>query len=247
MAKPCFYHSELAGMEVDQVFELSASESSHALQSRRLKKGSEIQLLDGKGCIAEAIIAEVGRRSVSVAVRQLDHKASSKQKVHCVVAMPKGDRQKGMVDMLTQLGVTSLTPLQCDRAISIPKDSQLEKLRRVSLEACKQSKNPYILDIFGPKDFETVVDDAEVLVLADQFGKSFTELSDTLAEISKTMGFAHGEYPKITLLIGPEGGFSQSEFDVLAQRETLSASVGQHILRTETAAIALASLIKVSV
>ncbi|MCH2190408.1 MAG: 16S rRNA (uracil(1498)-N(3))-methyltransferase [Gammaproteobacteria bacterium] len=237
MAKPCFYHSELAGVKVGEAVELSAAESSHALQSRRLTKGSQIQLLDGQGWLADASIEEVGRRSVSVVVSQLDYLVPPAQKIHCVVAMPKGDRQKAMVDALTQLGVSSLTPLQCDRAISIPKDNQLEKLKRVSLEACKQSKNPHILNISAPQDFKTVITNAKVLIVADQFGKSAREVSESLQT-------NYGDAPELTVLIGPEGGFSKGEFDALAQLETLSISVGQHILRTETAAIALTALLK---
>ena len=134
MAKPCFYYPDLIdNTKVGCCYELPASESAHALQSRRLKEGSQIQLIDGIGCLAEAVIVESGRRVVSVRIDSVSEWSRTKPLIHCFIAMPKGDRQKVMVDMLTQIGVASITPLVCERAISVPKDTQLDKLSLIHI------------------------------------------------------------------------------------------------------------------
>lgn len=232
MAKPCFYYPDLiSSTEVGNCYELPASESAHALQSRRLTADSEIQLIDGIGGLAEATIVESGRRTVMVRIQALSELPRSMPLVHCFIAMPKGDRQKVMIDMLTQIGVASVTPLVCERAISVPKDSQLEKLSRVSIEACKQSKNPYAIKIEQPCEFNEVFSFDGPIVFGDQQGGSWAEARE---RCSKALN--------ILLLVGPEGGLSKQELDALSDVNACSVALGEHILRTELAAISVAAL-----
>ena len=232
MAKPCFYYPDLIGnTEVGSCYELPASESAHALQSRRLNVGSQIQLIDGIGCLAEAVIVESGRRVVSVQIDSISELSRTKPLVHCFIAMPKGDRQKVMVDMLTQIGVASITPLVCERSISVPKATQLEKLARVSIEACKQSKNAFVAKIEKPCEFNELFGRDGVLVFCDQLGNNWREAKKQFATALNIM-----------LVIGPEGGFSDTELTALRKANACSLALGQHILRTELAAISAAAL-----
>jgi len=232
MAKPCFYYPDLIGnTEVGSCYELPASESAHALQSRRLTVGSQIQLIDGLGCLAEATIVESGRRIVFVQLNSMSELSRAKPLVHCFIAMPKGDRQKVMVDMLTQIGVASITPLVCERAISVPKDTQLEKLARVSIEACKQSKNPFAVNIEKPLGFDELFSRDGALVFCDQLGNNWFEAKKQFATALNVL-----------LVIGPEGGFSDTELCALKDANACSIALGQHILRTEVAAISAATL-----
>lgn len=232
MAKPCFYYPDLIdNTEVGCYYELSASESAHALQSRRLKEGSQIQLIDGIGCLAEAVIVESGRRVVSVRIDSISEVSRTKPLIHCFIAMPKGDRQKVMVDMLTQIGVASITPLVCERAISVPKDTQLDKLAKVSIEACKQSKNPFVVKIEKPCSFNELFSRDGALVFCDQQGNNWFE-------VKKQYSTAFN----VLLVIGPEGGFSDMELSALIEANACSLALGQHILRTELAAVSAAAL-----
>ena len=232
MAKPCFYYPDLNGnTEVGSCYELPASERAHALQSRRLNVGSQIQLIDGVGSLAEATIVESGRRVVLVRIDHISELSRTKPFIHCFIAMPKGDRQKVMVDMLTQIGVASITPLVCERSISVPKATQLEKLARVSIEACKQSKNAFAVKIEKPREFNELFSRDGVLIFCDQLGGNWCEAKRRFATAQN-----------ILLVIGPEGGFSDTELTALRGANACPLSLGQHILRTELAAISAAAL-----
>ncbi len=226
MAIPCFYLPELEcdGVRVD----LPETESAHALQSRRLKSGARINLINGRGLTGQAEIIKTTKRLVTVQVESVTSHVRSEPGLTIAVAMPKGDRQKVMVDMLTQLGVTKIIPLVSRYSVTNVKEAQIKKLQRLVIEACKQSQNPWFTEIAHPSSIAAVLDQAAAAYYANQGGDSISEYKNI-------------EGP-VTVLIGPEGGFSESEVDEFEKNEIASISVGQHILRTETAAIALASV-----
>ncbi|GAA6138584.1 RsmE family RNA methyltransferase [Arenicella sp. 4NH20-0111] len=226
MAIPCFYLPELEcdGVRVD----LPETESAHALQSRRLKSGARINLINGRGLTGQAEIIKTTKRLVTVQVESVTSHVRSEPGLTIAVAMPKGDRQKVMVDMLTQLGVTTIIPLVSRYSVTNVKEAQIKKLQRLVIEACKQSQNPWFTEIAHPSSIAAVLDQAAAAYYANQGGDSISEYKNI-------------EGP-VTVLIGPEGGFSESEVDEFEKNEIASISVGQHILRTETAAIALASV-----
>lgn len=226
MAIPCFYLPELEcdGVSVD----LPETESAHALQSRRLKSGARINLINGRGLTGQAEIIKTTKRLVTVQVESVTSHVRSEPGLTIAVAMPKGDRQKVMVDMLTQLGVTKIIPLVSRYSVTNVKEAQIKKLQRLVIEACKQSQNPWFTEIAHPSSIAEVLDQAAAAYYANQGGDSISDYKNREGHV--------------TVLIGPEGGFSESEVDEFEKNEIASISVGQHILRTETAAIALASV-----
>jgi len=229
MATPCFYYANLTKQL--GIVELSQAESAHALQSRRLRTGAEVNLINGQGLTAAALIHEVTRRRIFVEIQHVIAIPKPKVRLTLAVAMPKGDRQKVLVDMLTQLGVSKLIPLTCERSISILKDSHLEKLRRISLEACKQSQNPWLLEIANTESLEALLAVEGPKFYMHQAGGSWQIAKQKCAQSTD-----------LTVFIGPEGGFSNDEFMALDAGRAVSVALGEHILRTESAAIAAASL-----
>jgi len=200
------------------------------MQARRLGVGTEVRLLDGAGKIADGRIAEVSKRKVSVDIERVICHVEPELKLVLAVAMPKGDRQKQMVDSLTQLGVSRLIPMMTDYSVSVLKDNQLDKLRRIVLEACKQSQNPWALEIGRPAAFSELIGLGCDKYYAQQGGFS---LQGSAAKPEHAFVF-----------IGPEGGFSSAELDRLNNDAAQPIALGQHILRTESAAIAAAVLFK---
>ncbi len=233
MATPCFYHPDLSVS--DQHIELSQAESLHAMQSRRLTSGAAINLINGQGLRASAVIVEPSKRKVTAEIQQLEVCEPALMALSVAVALPKGDRQKVMVDMLTQLGVHQIIPLTCEYSVSTLKSSQVDKLQRVAIEACKQAQNPWLPTVCEPvrlSDF-CLSDQVKnsVQIFAHQYGKSAISVKHDIASAKQAVVF-----------IGPEGGFSDSEQAVFEAQGALSVSLGQHILRTEAAAVAVASL-----
>lgn len=231
MARPCFYHADLS--EQSDVVELSPSEHAHAMQSRRLGVDTEINLINGQGLRAHAVITQMSKRKSCAHIKSVTFVDKPKVSLSMAVAMPKGDRQKWLVDALTQLGVTTLIPMTTDFSIAQIKESQLDKLRRISLEACKQSQNPWALEVSESRSFADVLAFDAQMFYTNLDGLSWLDEKQTLAT-----------EPQALVFVGPEGGFSETELSALEGKEALAITLGEHILRTELAAIAAAALFK---
>jgi 16S rRNA (uracil1498-N3)-methyltransferase len=134
--------------------------------------------------------------------------------------MPKGDRLDWLVQKVTELGVDRLVLLHCDRSVvrwkDDRRDGQLARLQRIADEACRQSRRVWRLRLDGPVDAAAVL--AEYVV-AEPGGRPLTASDRVVA-------------------VGPEGGWSDRELLLARDR----ASLGDTILRTETAAISAATL-----
>lgn len=226
MSTPCFH----VDGEIDLgITELSASESAHALQSRRLKPGHSVVLLNGNGVVAKGFIESATRREVFVNITERTLMPRVSPVLTVAVAVPKGDRQKIMVDGLSQLGVAKIIPIETEFSVSKLNDKHTQKLSRVIREACKQSQNPWYPELAQSVSLENCLENLQNAVYADQFGQTIGDIE---------VGINHSE---IEVLVGPEGGFSEAELQKFRDRGFRSIKLGQHILRTEMAALAISA------
>ena len=244
MATPCFYHGELS--EQDKLIELSSSESAHLSKSRRLKPGDQVHLINGKGLMAMAeVVAKGVAKGVLANNKQVQIQCSDfviaerpLAQISVATAIPKGDRAKVMVDMLTQLGVDRIFPMRCDYSETRFNEKNREKWQRVAIEACKQSQNPWLPQIESEWDFKSLISDL------DKLSKDRNKNNGALPQVIYTdiSGADANKLEELDseliVMIGPEGGFSNSELAALKSINALSVCLGQHILRTELAAIA---------
>ena len=135
-----------------------------------------------------------------------------------------------MIDVLTQLGVSEIIPLRCEHSVTKFTENMSQKWLRAAVEACKQSQNPWLPAISNECDLDELLSDGNRnCVFANADGLSLSELLDNCSNT--------------TVLIGPEGGFSDNEFAKLKQFSVPSMAIGTYILRTEAAAIAAASVL----
>ena len=213
---------------------LVADESRHLARSRRLGIGGEIVVFDGLGTTAKAKIVDISERRTRVALdlTAYAHQIEGRVRVHLAAALPKGDRQAVMLDMVTQIGVTDFTPLLCDHSVAKFSIRSAARWQKTCLEACKQSRRTWAPRLHQPK------------LLAEMF--------NTGGEAGRVVWFAdsRGGYPtavqKVTadeliLLVGPEGGFSPSEWELLSDADIVPVTLAKTVLRTETAAVAMVS------
>ncbi len=228
MATPKFFHDQalLSG----ELVVLSEGESHHAVSVRRLHEGDSVILINGKGVKANAVIDVIRKRQVSVRINEVEIVASPDFEITIAAAVPKGDRSKTMLDMLTQLGVKAFIPLQCEFSVSKINDKHMDKWQRGIIEACKQSENPFIPELrslMTPQQAVESVTQSDMLTYyADQEGVSVPQIAHSNALI----------------MIGPEGGFSANEMQYFQNKGVTAVKLGSHILRTETAAISAAAV-----
>lgn len=224
MAVPRFYLPALR----DGASTLTGPEAHHLLHVRRLKPGDEIELFDGLGHSATATITETGRKEVSLEVGAIHSDEPGASLLSLAVAFPKPDRARWMVEKLTELGVTSLIPLLTERSASSGKPLRVDKLQQYVIDACKQCGRNRLLVIEPP------------IPLAD-----FTANSSGQLQLADPRGSRPATITEpTTVLIGPEGGFTEAERASALEAGATSVTFGQHVLRVETAAIAAACLLQ---
>jgi len=217
--------------------ELDTEQSRHAIKSRRLKAGDSVELLNGEGQIAIAELAPQSSRSLAVfTVQEVTAEKPVEFDLTIAVAVPKGDRQKVLLDMLTQLGVSRIVPLNCDFSATRANDKLVAKWRRLVIESCKQSGRVWFPEIGLPAnavDYAIRMSNQGLqLLIADPKGESWQEYYGPRQSTTKVVCF-----------VGPEGGFSETEVRAIVSLEAKRVSIAPHILRIETAAVAIASLL----
>lgn len=222
---PCFYCPELP--PEGEAGALVEAEARHAAAARRLRNGDVIGLIDGRGTRASAVVESLARRSLTFIVQRRWKVPPPLPRVFVATAVPKGERFRTMIDMLSQIGVAGIMPLECERGVVKPARSSPGRWRRIAVEACKQSRNPYLPEIFPGMELEESLarsDAADLLVYADAGGGP---LEDCVAADEN-----------FWLYVGPEGGFTGTEKKLLSSRGARPVSLGGNILRVETAAVA---------
>ena len=216
---------------------LAGAEAHHLLHVMRAKAGTRVTLFDGSGWEFEAVVGRTGRSEVELAIdgrQEIDREAPIA--VTLGVALPKGDRQKWLVEKVVEVGIARLVPLETERGVAQPVTNALERLRRGVIEASKQCGRNRLMEIVEPKAWQAFLpenEQAACRLVAHPIGGARRPCE-------------HGA-PQPTLLqnaalaIGPEGGFTDEEIAQAVARGWQVVDLGPRILRVETAAIALAA------
>jgi 16S rRNA (uracil1498-N3)-methyltransferase len=213
---------------------LEGDEAHHLLHVMRAAPGDCIELFDGSGYEFEAGIGTCQRQSVEL--RILGRRAVSRELDYPLVmgvALPKGDRQKWLVEKLTELGVSQLVPLQTQRSVAQPGAAAIERLARTVIEASKQCGRNRLMQISPARTFADWIEHEAThgpakRLIAHPTGRDLCE-----AVCSTDDGNV--------CTVGPEGGFTDDELNSALAAGWQAVSLGPRILRIETAAIALAA------
>ena len=211
--------------------ELSGDEARHLVRVLRAAIGDTVSVFDGGGREWPARIATIGRERVVLDLGQPQSAGPTPRPLTLAVALPKGDRQKWMVEKLTELGCTRLVPLATTRGVAEATPRAIERLTRGVVEACKQCGRNTLMEI-APRAALTDVlaarDPGTLALVADPDG---APLGPVLA----------GHEGAILALVGPEGGFTAEELATATAAGCRSVCLAPHVLRVETAAVALAA------
>jgi 16S rRNA (uracil1498-N3)-methyltransferase len=191
-------------------------DAHHLFRVLRLRDGESVTVTDGRGGWRRTEVAGATLRPVA----EIEHDAEPPRGT-IAVAIPKGDRCEWMVQKLTELDVSEIVLLHCDRSVvrwtGERAAKQMARMQRVAREASMQSRRVWLPTVVGPIAFLEVASRAGA-VLAEPDGDG---------EIDATAS---------CIIIGPEGGFSAEELAVGLARVRLARTV----LRVETAAVVAA-------
>lgn len=237
-------------VETGGLVEVLGEEAAHALRVKRLAPGEVLELIDGLGTVLTAAVepdAPVhhhtpagrgkprrGEPVLRVRVTGRRVQPPVRPQVEILSAAPKGDRLPSMVDQLCQLGVARWGVLTTERGVVEPREGKLERLERVVRESCKQSGRAWAMEIApAPVTLDEALrapPDKRVLC-ADAGGGPIASIIDA----SPT--------PRVRVLIGPEGGWTERERDMARAAGAATLGLGPHVLRIETAAVAAAAVL----
>ncbi len=200
-----------------------------------------VGLRNGRGLVAEAIIAAItkskrGDWEVQVTVGRSAVAERAKPSIHVFTSPPKGEHLETMIDGLSQVGVTSWTPLRTQRTIVDPRPGKIERLARVCEESLKQCGRAWLLEIGATTDFAIVLaqeSNKGIVIVADQSGTPWIDCGIN----ASTVSFTHS----LEVLVGPEGGWSEAELAMARDAKAVIASFGPHAMRIETASVVAAA------
>ncbi|MDP8262650.1 MAG: 16S rRNA (uracil(1498)-N(3))-methyltransferase [Candidatus Ancaeobacter aquaticus] len=225
------------------VVPLDATQVNYLINVLRLKQGDSITVFDGEGCEYDAYIDECGDNAVAAKIvkkRECETNAESVY-ITVAVALAKGKKMSLIVQKLTEIGVDVIVPLVTKRTVVQVKDDEVkkEKWKKVAIEAAKQCGRadiPAITEIMEFSDYVHNKHAGGMKLIAYESGK--TLLKSIMQEKQVLVAGS------VCVVVGPEGGFEKSEIAQAQENGFQEFSFGETILRTETAAIAAALIIK---
>jgi 16S rRNA (uracil1498-N3)-methyltransferase len=210
---------------------LRGPEAHHLVDVMRVRVGDEVLLFDGSGSEFTAKIEQAGKREVRLTVLSrstVDREAPRDVTLFC--SLPRGDRQRWLIEKGVELGVRRFVPLRTARGVVQPDAGVCERLRRTVVEASKQCGRNRLMEIGDPCGMpppaDAIAPDA-VRLLAHPGGAM------RLAEVPASV--------PVAVLIGPEGGFADDEAAAAIDAGWQAVDLGPRILRIETAALMLAA------
>ena len=209
---------------------LVGPEAHHLIHVMRAKPGTRVMLFDGSGAEFTAEVSEVRRSEVGLAV--LDRKHVDRElplRLVLGVALPKGDRQKWLIEKAVELGAAQVVPLQTTRSVAQPVEQALERLRRTVIEASKQCGRNRLMELSQSQTWEEFIRGTADIAVRWVAHPGGTHELPPGRDASTTASVA--------LAIGPEGGFSADELQMALDRGWRQVALGTRILRVETAAI----------
>ena len=232
-----FYHPNL--LYVDSTIQLSKEAAHHCINVLRLKAGTTVVVFDGSGKEFVAELSSLDKRNVTVEVTtEIALNPESQLPIHLGQAVSKGDRMEWVLQKATELGVSSITPIITERCNVKLNTERWEKKHaqwlKVIVNACEQcGRNtlPILNQTEILSSFTRHSTRQSRILLSPISETSFNQLDNSLGQ-----GFR--------LLIGPEGGLSESEERQAREMGYQALRFGPRILRTETAAISAISVLQ---
>ncbi len=217
--------------QIEDELWIEGREAAHLLRVLRARPGDRLTLFDGQGQEAQArvVAVESGRLRVRVEAR---YSASREPlaPVTLYLALLKGEKLVDVVRMGTELGASRFVLLVSRRAVAKAiRPQKLERLRRVAVAAAKQSGRTRLPEVQGPIPVAQVPAVEQGLLAHPNAGARVAEVHDPTRPVA--------------LAVGPEGGFTAEEVDLLVARGFTPVTLGTRTLRAETAACALLALV----
>ncbi|MFM7846777.1 MAG: RsmE family RNA methyltransferase [Planctomycetota bacterium] len=220
--------------------EITDAEAHHLLHVMRAEVGDSLVLFNGEGWEFPATITRLNRATVWVTTTdglRVDRELPFR--VTIGVALPKGDRQRWLIEKMVELGATNCVPLRTKRSVSQPEGGAPEKLRRAVIEASKQCGRNRLMDIQPTTPWSEFVEQARSATHRYIAHPDNVEIPTQSAPGVPGNRWHAAGGDDIWIAIGPEGGFTADEVELARATDWNPVSLGNRWLRIETATLAI--------
>ena len=219
---------------VGQEAAVGGENGKHIAKSLRMRPGEALTLCDGRGTDYPCEIVRLEGETAYCRVLAVEAcRTEPGLSVTLIQSLPKADKMELVIQKAVELGVAEVVPMLSARCVSRPDAAALkkktERWQKIALEAAKQSGRGIVPQVKPAVDFRTAVGNAagagEILFFYERGGENLLRLVTP-------------EWKKISIIIGPEGGFEDGEVEFAKAAGAKIATLGPRILRTETAPLA---------
>jgi 16S rRNA (uracil1498-N3)-methyltransferase len=234
-----FYHSK--SININETIIMDDFAAHHALKVMRLKTNDQLILFNGDGSDFTGQVIRISKRRVEVSIKSKKNiKNESNLKVILLQALTSSEKMDLIIQKTTELGISEIQPIICERSIVKIKNEKIEKKlshwRQVSIAACEQCGRAKIPTIHKPENIIKYLEKTE--------SKKDTKIILSPEATKSLNNFIPNMKQDIKVLIGPEGDFTKQELDFSIQKGFSPIKIGPRILRTETASMCILSILQ---
>lgn len=231
MALPRFFEENLPDT---YQFILSEESSKHIVQVLRMKEKDQLLITDGKGRILSAEIIVADKRKTEVQIFHKEFILPLAGKITIAISLIKNtSRFEWFIEKATEIGVSAIIPLICKRTEKT--HFRFERIQSILISAMLQSNQAWLPNLSLPTKFDDVVN--------GDYNQKF--IAHCLEEEKKILPESIGDKDgSRIILIGPEGDFTENEIQIAIQQNYIPVTLGGNRLRTETAGLVAAVLLK---
>ncbi len=218
---------------------IEGDDVKHISKVLRLREGDGITVCDKCGTDSECVIEEISpARVLARIVSESRNTAEPNVRLTVYQGLPKGDKMDYIVQKCVELGAARIVPVITKRAVSVPRDcaKKCERWQRIAAEAAKQCGRGVIPTVEPVVDFAAAI----ASMSADALNIMPYECERDLTLKKAVRGTDKNE---INIIIGPEGGFDETEAETARENGLVTVTLGARILRTETASPAVCAAI----
>lgn len=224
-------------LQLSQTVTLENDRRHYLVQVLRLKEGDTVHVFNAQDGEFVGEIESVSKQAVAIKLTQpVENKTESPIVIHLGQALVSRDKMDLIIQKAVELGVHSVTPILTEHANVKLKSERLDKRlahwQAVAVSACEQSGRLQVPTIHAPVSLNEWVNNNQ------------SELKLILEPVAEKKWAVQQAVQSVSILVGPEGGFSQQEIEVAMQRQFEAVRLGPRILRTETAAMSSIALIQ---
>ncbi len=228
--------------EENGFFVLEGEEHSHLSKVLRLRVGDSVECFFDGSQVYNCKIVEISKNySKLEIINKYDCLQNPKTDLTLFQAMPKLDKLENVCQKLTELGVTQVVPFVSSFCVAKESPNKVERINKIIVSACKQCGRTNLLKLEQAIAFKNMLErlkDYDHVIFACEFEEESLPLLTQLSKLNLS-----GK--KVAYIVGSEGGFSQEEAEqIKLNKNVATISLGKRILRTETASVAIASMLQ---